>query len=792
MRQSGWALRQFGISKTSGLLGTIALLALMICVLAITCTTIGCGGGGGGGKPLTPPTISNLTYGPNAVTQSANGTVTVSGTVNFTASGGDLSTLNVTILDANGQQLSVTTNPIQGVAGQTSGTLSASFLVSINNVGIFTFRLSVTDRGGSKSNELTGPFQVIAASNLAAVVTATGASPASLTSANGNLYWSETGDAVLKSIPATGGTATVLATKVVHPLSMAFVGSDVIWLDDRPGGFGVCGVPTTTRVLNRTSTNGTTNVLATGFACAPFTGTDVVLDGNTVFWISSTNTPNTYVINATPVDGRMPTIVTTTNVPVVALAGGAGTLYWMENFFLSNGAIRRVPTSGGTITTVVSGFASDANTFAVDNTAVYYATHNFPPTSPPDKLLATTLAGSTTTLSSSISIPTKLMVGGGKVLWIDASTVSSIAVGGGTPTVLAATPPNTPFDLLFDGSNVLWTESTGTIKSVALTGGTVSTLYQGGDAPRHLAIDLSSQINWTEGDPICCPIRLNGSGRIARLTPTNTVQTVVSGLASDAPTFVATATDLFIVDGWRIKRLPLAGGMPVTVAADDGPIAHLATDGASVYWDQLPFEATIRPRAGGSVRKAPVAGGSVTVLVSDGALSPHGGTGGQIHLAPNGNLYWTTTTGLLVYSTELLSAPSTVPSLSVNALAHLNGGPNTGANLPPLFDLAADASNVYISNPATGEILSVPAGGGGLTMLANAGFPLASIPLDLDASTLYWIDPNKIAKVPVAGGATTQVVAFSSGPNPTASFAVDGTNVYWTEPAALDIRKSSK
>ena len=77
-------------------------------------------------------------------------------------------------------------------------------------------------------------------------------------------------------------------------------------------------------------------------------------------------------------------------------------------------------------------------------------------------------------------------------------------------------------------------------------------------------------------------------------------------------------------------------------------------------------------------------------------------------------------------------------------------------------------------------------------MLANAGFPLATFLLDLDGSTLYWVDPTQIAKVPVAGGASTQVVSFTSGSNPAVSIAVDSKNLYWTEPTALDIRKSIK
>jgi hypothetical protein len=460
----------------------------------------------------------------------------------------------------------------------------------------------------------------------------------------------------------------------------------------------------------------------------------------------------------------------------VALAVNPGTLYWMENFYpMASGAIRSVPTTGGSNTPIVSSFVSDANTFAVDNTSVYYATPNFPPTNPPETLLAAPLGGgSPTTLSSVATTPLKLAVGGGKVVWIDNSSVNAIPVGGGSIALLASASPNTPIDVLVDGANAVWTESTGaahgetgTIGSVPLTGGAANTLYQGGDAPRTLAIDASSQINWIEGGPVGLA---EGFARIARLTSTNVVQTLVSGISSDSATLVSSPTDLLIADHNRIKRLPLSGGMPVTVAADDasdGSIARLATDGSFVYWDTSLH---------GSVRKAPLVGGSVTVLISVGALGSLGGVGGPIRVAPDGNLYW-------VNSTKLLSIPSGSISTSANVISQALG---------PVSDLTVDASNVYFAEPATGAILSVPGIGGGVATLANAGFPLSNISLDLDGTTLYWLDPNKIVKLPATGGPTTEVVAFSPALDPTESFAVDSGNVYWVEPGALDIRKAAK
>jgi len=762
----------------------VARLSKHVIAVCISFAAIGCGGGNSGGgttnsgnSTTTPPAISNFSFSPNSVTQSAGGMANVSGTVSFTDASGTLATFTVTIFDAGGQQLSAVTSPVQGVAGLKSGTLAGAFTVSTSAAGTFTFHISVADSSGSKSNELTGAFQIIAASGLATVVSATGPSPASLTLANGSLYWSESGDAAVKSVPVSGGTASVLATKMVNPVSVAFNGTDAIWVDDEPSPTGTCGTPSTARVLKRTTSTGITTVLAKGNNCAPFTGNSVVIDANTAFWISSTLSPNTYVINATPLSGGTTTAVySTTAEPIVALALNPGTLYWMENFYpMASGAIRSVPTTGGSNTTIVSGFVSDANTFAVDSTAVYYATPNFPPTNPPETLLAAPLGGgSANTLSSAATTPVKLAVGGGKVVWIDSSSVNAIPVGGGSIAVLASASTDTPIDVLVDGVNAVWTESTGavhgetgSIDSVPLTGGAANTLYQGGDAPRVLVIDPASQINWIEGGPVGLA---EGFARIARITSTNVIQTVVSGVSSDSATLVSTATDLLIADRSRIKRLPLSGGVPVTVAADDasdGPIARLATDGSFVYWDTALH---------GSIRKAPVAGGSVTVLISVGALGALGGVGGPIRVALNGNLYWAN-------QTKLLSIPSGSISTSANLINQALG---------PISDLAVDASNVYFSEPSTGAVLGVPGIGGGLTTLANAGFPLSNISLELDGSTLYWLDPNKIVRLPAAGGTTTEVVVLSPALSPTESFAVDASNVYWIEPATFDIRKAPK
>jgi hypothetical protein len=335
-----------------------------------------------------------------------------------------------------------------------------------------------------------------------------------------------------------------------------------------------------------------------------------------------------------------------------------------------------------------------------------------------------------------------------------------------------ATTTSTPLDLLINGTAALWSESsggghgeTGAIKSVPLGGGVATVVYQGGDAPRRLALDAASQLNWTEGGPIGLA---EGFSRIARVTPANAVQTVLAGIATAAPAFVATASDLFIADLSRIKRLPLAAGsMPDTVAADSEAIAALVLDSSSVYWDSA---------VSGTVRRTPVGGGPVTTVATP-AIS-QAGPGGPIHLASNGNLYWVTG------GSALLSVPSAGGAVNVVA-----------PGLPNPADLVIDASNAYYSDTSAGNIMKLPLGGGAPVILASVGYvPSAPLPLVLDSTTsmLYWLDANWISKVPTGGGSVIRVLDFTSGPDLSATFAVDGTQVFFTEPATLDVRASAK
>jgi hypothetical protein len=738
--------RQWRIAMTA-----IRPLMRLTLILTLGCALVACGGGSGstgntasssgptssGSGGDTPPPALNfffatVGYGPiNGevpypwITQGSGDTSVPLNISIEAANGAQLTNLQTAVLDSSGKQVTPTaTVPLpQSASGNYS--FNTTVAVPAGNPGLYTIQCWVTDPAGGRNGPVSTTLQVVATSTYATVVTATGPDPLSLIQSGGTLYWAESGENALKSAPTSGGPAKVLATRMLNPSAVVFSGSNVIWLDDRDGTVASCTATSITRVLKQTATSGFTSVLASGPSCSGG-ASELALIGTTVYWVSSTASPGTWVIDAVPVSGAAATAVRTTTTPIVALTANGGTLYWMENPYPNGAATIFALTPAGTVMTVASGFTADASTFAVDPRAVYYATPNVPATAPPTETLwSQPLAGGAPlALARSISTPVKVLstlpLGGNSIAWIDQTAVNSIPAAGGTVTKLASIS-GTPLDLLYDGTNVRWSEittrmgqygETGVIDSVPLSGGAVTTVYQGGDAPRELAQDPSGRLSWTEGGPVGIT---EGFARIARISSTGPAETVVAGINAvytlsrylsvfvsgsqwsgiyQYPTslpIAATPNSLLIADQWRIKSLPLTGGQPATVAAPNGGlIAGLVTDGTSVYWDD----------STSSVSKTSVGGGAITALVPPNVLGGYAGPGGPIVLAPDGMLDWTINDACSIPAAacsgvSIASAPSAVPSTSLNILASRYGFvPSLAVNSTALF--IPDPPDVYI------------------------------------------------------------------------------------------------
>jgi hypothetical protein len=706
----------------------------------------------------------------------------VTATLLFTDPGANLASLTVTVLDGGGQQLSQLTAQVQGASGQKSGTLSALAQFTAATPAVFTIQVYVADANGQKSNTLSTQFQVVAAASMAAVVTATGPSPSSLTESNGRLYWLESGEDALKSVAVDGSSPQVLATRMVNPVSVAYFGLDAIWTDLRRDQFAPCPAASPDQVIKRTTPAGVTSVLASTSSCGVGSA-NLTVAGGTLFWTSSD--PSVETLHATPLAGGATATVATSAASIVHTIANGGTLYWLEldqsgNFMAT---IRSVPVAGGPIATLLSGVTVGVNVFEVDATNMYYTV----PTGPNavglvDLISRPLTGGAPTALATAIYPPFKLISTGNSVVWFDGyAEVRSVAIAGGAPVTLAyVNPPNGgPYDLAFDGTNIFWIEGInigtsmqqGVIRAMPAAGGAVTTVYQSNDLPAQLAVDPALRINWINRDG-------RGLASIARLGVGNNPETVADGISSNPPTLVLTATSVFVPDLRRIKSIPIAGGLPTNVAVDIWTIANLATDGTSLVWNSA---------LDGTLHKAPVTGGAVTVLADTTALGGYVGKPGPIRIGPNGNAYWIVNSpagpGNLLGPPSVLSAPVAATTAAVTTIA---------PNLLDASDLAPDATGVYIGeNLGVGPgIIQATLDGTGSPTTIDSN-PLGVHQLLLDGSTIYWMGGMQIARIPKTGGAEFGVLDYDTGIMP-GGVAVDATSVYFTEPFLQDIRRTPK
>jgi N-acetylneuraminic acid mutarotase len=123
----------------------------------------GCGGGSASSSSPDPPTISALQiYPATAAFNSGGGTEFLSGALNFSDSGGNLSTLTIKVLDSNGNEIAKTTSFISYVHNITIGFVEFNGGVAPTNVaGSYTIQIFATDTAGGNSNILTSNFTVV-------------------------------------------------------------------------------------------------------------------------------------------------------------------------------------------------------------------------------------------------------------------------------------------------------------------------------------------------------------------------------------------------------------------------------------------------------------------------------------------------------------------------------------------------------------------------------------------------------------------------------------------------------
>lgn len=214
-----------------------------------------------------------------------------------------------------------------------------------------------------------------------------------------------------------------------------------------------------------------------------------------------------------------------------------------------------------------------------------------------------------------------------------------------------------------------------------------------------------------------------------------------------------TSGDGHVVPG-AIQNEPLAGGIPVTLAANLPSPYALAVSGSNLYWTD---------NVAGAVMEIPVGGGASTTVAS-GQATPY-----EI-VTDATNVYWVDTgTAANTYTdAAIVKAPlAGGPPVTIVSSAQL---PNGG--------IAIDATNVYWTAAGCACVLRAPLGGGSTTTLVS-GLPNGPQDVAVDGTSVYWTSNGPtIGKVALGGGAPQTLYP---GGSLTFAIALDATNVYWTD-----------
>lgn len=242
------------------------------------------------------------------------------------------------------------------------------------------------------------------------------------------------------------------------------------------------------------------------------------------------------------------------------------------------------------------------------------------------------------------------------------------------------------------------------------------------------------------------------------------------------------------------------GACQIVTPGNGSDQACLTIDSGNIYW----ATANANP---GAVYSLPKAGGTPKQIVS-GLQSPRG-------IAVDAtNVYFTTLGGGQIVKCPLSGCTTPLPTLATGqtqpyalaidatnvywvnrmpagngtvmkcAIAGCGGNPTqlaSGQSTP--FDIAVDANFVYWSNFGDGTIRKVPIGGGAVTQVATAG-QMGTRGIAVDSANLYYAHSTlgSISQVPLAGGPTLTLASSQASPW---AVTVNGGEVFWSSSRAM-------
>ncbi|MES1209066.1 MAG: hypothetical protein ABUS79_24270 [Pseudomonadota bacterium] len=202
-----------------------------------------------------------------------------------------------------------------------------------------------------------------------------------------------------------------------------------------------------------------------------------------------------------------------------------------------------------------------------------------------------------------------------------------------------------------------------------------------------------------------------------------------------------------------IERVPLAGGTvtPLVSNLTGGfSLLAIAVDGTSVYWVDAYAESIFKaPKGGGTA--TPIASGSPGTMVLSGAF-----------------LYWTEINLSEIIKTPISGAASTIIASAADPGANIGSLGGIAANSTTVFWTTALSSGTVQSDSVT-AVHSVPKP----TVIGPEMMPSS---MTIDAHNVYWLETGSVMALSLSGGSPKPL---TTGHNPIGAIASDGTNVYF-------------
>lgn len=290
----------------------------------------------------------------------------------------------------------------------------------------------------------------------------------------------------------------------------------------------------------------------------------------------------------------------------------------------------------------------------------------------------------------------------------------------------------------------------------------------GGQAPPPSPPPVTSAVAPAPPEPSAGTASDDAGAPASSSTPTSTappmppVSVLAKGLAGSAALAVDKRNAYWIDEaGGTLERVPKQGGVTMLLFSGSGTAfaagASVAVDDTDVYWTSAMQVGTAKTNL---LRRQDKNGGQPTT-VAQSAAAPF-----SCVVLDSEYMYWVQ--GNAVFrASKKGGAPGAV------------GGGLTGANC-----VAVDEKSAYVSLAGTdakqhadGAIAAVPKKGGPAKTLVKDVHAPADV--QVDGTSVYWIDGDKVMKAPKDGGAATQL-AQAAGP--IGDIVLDDASVYLTVP----------